>query len=266
MIKALNMFRLLVCICAISCPMRAVAVEANTIWVMWERTNGQALACQQDDCGSQSTFQSHFLMNLPTDQAQILFEDWAPLAALKGSANVTHDRLPICGFSEADPTEITSVKEADRGMVDRLETLRGLTGIYADFRGARGPAWYRGEFGETADQMMRVAMQQAGVPLLTKEELANTPGRPQLSLRFSAEVPGCRPWSISLSLKQTVVLTRDLTMMFDTTTWSASERQSEEDVDFGPENAIQSVLTTFAQSFLKANANADLVEATSNAQ
>ncbi|MEM8980940.1 MAG: hypothetical protein AAGD04_15755 [Pseudomonadota bacterium] len=229
----------------------AAAIEQNTIWVMWERVLGTPALCDGEDCAPQSEFRSHFLEGLPQAEARALFDDWTPLARLTGAADIAHSTMPAC-TAEEEP-EIFTLAESERALVEKIETLRGLEGIFADFRGARGPSWMRENFGETVDLFMRKALAKAGIPLLTREQMEETPGRPQLTVRFSPEVQGCRPWSVSLSVKQTMVLTRDTRMMLEGTTWSASQRQSEEDVDFGPLDAAETAILAFVEAYRQAN-------------
>jgi len=240
-------------------PQMVSGVEQNTIWVMWERVNSPTLDCQGNACEARSEFRSHFVSDLPSSEAQALFNNWEPLARISGAANLTHERLPVC-FEEPDPM-LTQIDESGLEIAEKIDTLRGLEGIFADFRGARGPSWMRENFGEISDAFMRSALLNAGIPVLTREQLDVTPGRPQLTIRFSPEVQGCRPWSVSLSVKQTMVLTRDTSLMIEGTTWAASQRQSEEDVDFGPEEAMQTALLAFIEAFQQANAKPSEVAA-----
>ena len=137
--------------------------------------------------------------------------------------------------------------------VERIDTLRGLNGVYADLRGTRGPAAFKGRFGADAQTFLEKVFARYGIPLLTKEEASALPGNPTLVLRFSVEVNGCRPWSVTLSLNQRVLLARDLTKMFETTTWSARAGQLETDVNFVEDHAMEQVILAFAQAYHAAN-------------
>ena len=230
---------------------QAQQTEQNNLWVMWERAaTGEEKA----------EFRSHLMLNVPPAQARSFFENLAPSAKTYGAANVTHETSPICLADQAhdEQPEMTMVDTLGMEVVDKVTTLRGLNGVFVDFRAVRGPRTFTRDFGAEVHAYTVKALQAAGIPLLTKEEAEVEPGRPTLTLRYSVEVVGCKPWSLSLGLKQTSVLTRDVSMMLEGTTWSSSARQSEEDVDFGALQALQKIITAFTTDYAKANSVTDL--------
>ncbi|PYE85991.1 hypothetical protein [Pseudoroseicyclus aestuarii] len=237
-------------------PAAPQAQEVNNLWLMWERSGLSSPSCADPAtgaCDGDSQFRSHFLMQVPGDEALDLFRFLSPRAQRYGTADLVHSALPICmdRLNEAPD-------EGDPEMATAIETLEGLGGVHADFRGVRGPAGYPSDFGGDAQRAVERILSEAGVPLVSEEELAAIPGRPELSLRFSPEVVGCRLWSVSLSLRQTVVLDRDRSKALTTTTWSSSAGQSEDDVDFGAGDAMRQVIEAFAQAWAEAQA-ADLL-------
>ncbi len=217
--------------------------EHNNLWVMWERVvNGQP----------KSQFRSHLLLDVPPAEAQTFFNNLAPSAQTYGAANVSHETSPLC-LSQPPPKELTSIDTTPLTLADKVATLGGLNGVFVDFRAVRGPRTFTGNFGETVHSYVISQLQQAGIPLLTKEEVETTPGKPTLTLRYSVEVVGCKPWSVSLGLTQLVVLTRDTSIMLNTTTWSGSARQSESDIEYGAMEALRDVVAAFTEDYAKAN-------------
>lgn len=221
--------------------------EENNIWIMWEHLP-QGRSCAGDDCKPLAEYRSHFLMNVPPTEAGSFFNGLRPTARTYGSADLTHDRLPLCYDDPAPPDHLKL------DYAERLDTLRGITAIYADLRGVRGPANFKGQFGEEAQEILTKAFKDLKIEFLTKEAHPKTPGRPKLSLRYSPEVHGCKPWSVSLALSQDVHIARDFTQILSTSTWSASQRQSEADADFTAKDALRGVIEKFVSDWKAANA------------
>lgn len=230
---------------------QAQTAEQNNLWVMWERAVTGAETAE---------FRSHLMLNVPPAQARSFFENLTPSAKTYGAANVTHEVSPIClaDQQQEEEPEMTMVDTTGMEMANKTDTLRGLNGVFVDFRAVRGPRTFTRDFGAEVHAYTVKAFKEAGIPMLTKEEVALEPGRPTLTLRYSVEVAGCKPWSLSLGLKQTSVLTRDLSIMLEGTTWSSSAQQSQEDVDFGALEALETVIAAFTTDYAKANSVTDL--------
>lgn len=226
----------------------AAQADTNNLWVMWENIPGEKPA--------QSHYRSHLMFNVPQTTAEDFFYALIPSARRYGNANVAHEKSPLCMALDPPEPATTSplqVDEASLEIADKVATLRGLNGVFVDLRGVRGPPGYRANFGEDAHAYVLRAFADAGIPVLTREEMENAPGRPALKLRYSAEVVGCRPWAIYLSLTQTVVLTRDTTIMLEVPTWNTAKRQSEEDVAYGAYDALEDAVGLFITDYLTAN-------------
>lgn len=221
--------------------------QADNLWIMWERLPPAA--------GQQAAYRSHLMFGVPRGEVEAFFDNLAPSARRYGSADLRHATAPFCMAEDPPPPPLlpASLPDAGRTPVERIETLRGLDGVFADLRGVRGPAGYRSNFGQDVQDTVARALEQAGIPLLSREAAETAPGRPTLALRFSPEVAGCRPWSVSLSLTQNVVLTRDTATMIAAVTWSGSARQSEQDVDYAPLDAVQDAVASFVKDYRKVN-------------
>ncbi len=220
------------------------ADEKNNIWIMWERVIDERGDCSGAGCADIRDFQSHFLMNLPARDATSLFSSLAPMARRYGSANVRHDALPLCPAAVGgdEPLELS----------DKVDTLRGLDGIFVDLRGVRGPAGYQGQFGADAQAYLTDSFAMAGIAMKTRAEYENSQTVAALSLRYSPDVAGCRPWSVILSLKQNATLLRDPAIMIEAVTWSASARQDENNIEYNAGQAAQDAIRLFVADYLKA--------------
>ena len=229
----------------------AAAQPTHNLWVMWESSGLRDEACEATgrlDCRSTEEFRSHFLFRLPLQDAATFFNQMRPHAMAYGSADIRHSRLPIC-MDDID-------REVGDGLADMatpIETLEGLDGVNGDFRAVKGPSSFSGVFGEAANDVLRRTLEKAGIPLLARAIMETTPGQPELVLRFSPEVVDCRPWSVSLSLFQTLVLDRDRGKSIRAGTWSASSAANPENTLFTPVDAVQVVMDAFVKAWAEAN-------------
>lgn len=227
----------------------ATNVERNDFWVVWERNLPAFSECTGNDC-TNSYYFGHFIDGMNSDQAQQFFSGLGRFATTPGNANIRLPRSPLCLAGE---TKETFPDPAQMETSTALDTLRGLSGVHVDFRGVRGPQAFRGSFGERAQNFMLLVFAQHNIPVLTREEAAATPGNATLKMRYSAEVHGCRPWSVSLSLSQRLLLARAPQIMVESTTWSSYGRQDEANADFQAENALEQVIIAFAHAWSEAN-------------
>lgn len=223
-----------------------VVAQSNNLWVMWETVPSEA--------GLPSDYRSHLMFNVPQAEAEDFFYSLIPSARRYGTANIEHQSSPFCKPKAEKPLpQMSFIDDRDREPLEKKETLRGLDGVFADLRGVRGPPGYQSNFGEDAQALLQKAFAEAGIPILSREQMEEAPGRPTLTMRYSPEVSGCRPWSVSLSLKQNVVLTRDTSVMVNAVTWNSSARQSEEDVGYGAYDAVEDAIKVFVADYLSVN-------------
>lgn len=104
---------------------------------------------------------------------------------------------------------------------------------------------------------LRKRLKALGVNFLTKEEWENTPGKPTLSIRYTArlESAGCIvPFSVSMTLKEEVVLVRDPSQKINATIWSYSRRQNLANTNYGPDNSLREIVAKFEKDWREAHA------------
>lgn len=96
----------------------------------------------------------------------------------------------------------------------------------------------------------------AGVPLLSQDEMDNTPGRPQLSVRFSprTESAGCIiPFSVSMAVSEETVMVRNPTLKTSGSAWSGLVKENLANRNYSPMSALQELVTAFVTDWKSAN-------------
>lgn len=242
-------------------PSWANNLESNNFWVVWERSLNASTLCDADHC-TNHVYISHFIEGMETPLAQRFFGRLQDLTNTPTHANIRTPQSPLC-FQTGTVETRADINPAMLELANKVDTLRGLNGVFVDLRGVRGPQRFDGQFGPRAQKFVETIFAEHDIPILTREEAEAHPGNPTLSLRYSPEVIGCRPWSVSLSLKQRLLLARKTELMIEGTTWSGSAMQSEADADFREDAAMEQVIIAFAEAYVEANSPA-LSEAPSN--
>lgn len=131
------------------------------------------------------------------------------------------------------------------------ELLAGHPGVYFDSTRIDGI-----EVSAAFSGALRERLGAAGVKFLTEEEWQDTPGRPTLSLSYSVrkESAGCIiPFSISLQIKEEVLLVRDVSLKTNAPIWSGLVRQNLTNTHYMPENALDEIIVKFLKDWGKAN-------------
>ncbi|MEM1374978.1 MAG: hypothetical protein AAGF78_11425 [Pseudomonadota bacterium] len=226
----------------------AQASETNDFWVVWERHLSAMPGCDGEDC-SHSLYFGHYIDGLDGPEAQRFFNGLAPFASAPENTAIRMGRSPIC-LEPPKPglPDVTTLEIAEKS-----ELLRDLPGVHVDLRGVRGPQSFRGSFGEQAQAFLEASFAAHDIPILTKEQAAATRANPVLKMRYSPEVHGCRPWSVSLSLSQRMLLAHNVTLLLEGGTWSGSARQDEANADFDEAQAMEKVILDFVAAWRAVN-------------
>lgn len=136
----------------------------------------------------------------------------------------------------------------------KLEVLRGLPGVYFDLSKLKAPEGFAGPFGKNLQRTFEARFRQAGIRVLTKEEVETVPGKPTMNVYFSHTNPKTGCWySVFASVSQTALLTRNPLIKFRAGTWSASsgvKTVGEEGTEY---DAILWVADRFVRDYLTAN-------------
>ena len=132
------------------------------------------------------------------------------------------------------------------------DVLRGLPGVYFDASRVTGDG--------ASDRFVREFSAQliaAGIPVLTEEDALLLPGAAKLSVSLSQsrENAGCVfPFRASLTLKEEVVLVREPTIKFETTSWTYGIGQNFTAVNYLGYDALTDAAQRFIDDYRAANA------------
>jgi len=230
--------------------------DRSNLWIMWEHVQDDPVCAGNQNCPENRDLRSHVMMSIDSGWASDFFTSMHDTALQFGEASLEHDRSLICtGPQEHVPeqTGMTPEMVLDLPLAKMVDTLRGLDGVHADLRGLRGPPGYLGDFGTDMHNIMEQVMQEADIPILSRENLGQTLGQPRFVARYSPEISGCKPWAIYLSIKQHVLLSRNQEIKYDVVTWSTSSRQDENNFEFTPLDALEAALLKFVADYQDVN-------------
>lgn len=237
---------ILLCLIAASVPLPAWSND-DRLWVVWERALTRSFCADPEAC-PEADYYMHVIEGIAPLAAQGFYRDLAPAAEAQGRPNLHLRESPFCA-----PKPDAPLLPPERIIADKIETLRGIEAIYVDARGIRGPAEFEGGFGQIAQDFINATFARHGIRVLDRDEQMTTPGAPFLQLRYTREVFGCKPWSISLSLRQDVVLARDQDVMIEATTWSTWVQANETEPDFDVRQGMEQAVLNFSQAWAEAN-------------
>lgn len=229
--------------------------ETNRIWFTWENQSIHPELCKQKNlCRPVSTYITRLGEQTDLRKAKEMTGAMDQLAKLRGLPVVHPDAPKTCQNVEAakvlgfDP-ELWPISE-------KLDTLIGLPGVYFSLGSLAAPAGYEGEFGKQVHAEVTRKFQNAGIPVLTEEELETTPGQPHLNIYFSNTNPDTGCWfSVFASLTQTALLTRNHTVKFKAGTWGFGGGYSAEHPNRGEYASIMMVVDQFIADIQTANPN-----------
>ncbi|PIB22828.1 hypothetical protein BFP76_09865 [Amylibacter kogurei] len=241
--------------------------ETNRFWLMWEQSRIDLAACLHDGlCDPKRSFVTRLIEEPDSARAQSVFYELDRVSLARRQPPIHPETPIVCPANfyrieqPASPSLQVNTDTPDYEKMeisDKLAPLKNLPGVYFKLDGVRGPTDDGGKFGKQLHGYVTDAMNKAGIPILTKEELENTPGKPQFSASFSGTQSNGCTWRVSAMLKQTVLLSRDLSVKLASTTWAsfggfdaAQPKQDEFD-------ALTMLIDKFITDYKKANEIAD---------
>lgn len=184
------------------------------------------------------------ILSLSSDESSVLQRILNAGAIVRGvPRNVTS------GLCKADRTEeLQAIPKAER-----LSPLINHPGVYFD-----STKIDEDETTANFSKGVRAVLERIGLKLLTKEEMEMTPGRPTLTVNFSPrrESEGCIiPYSVSMAIKEEVVMVRDTTIKLSGNAWAGSVRENLANRNFTPTSALNEVLQKLEKDFTAANSS-----------
>ncbi|WP_370231363.1 hypothetical protein [Cognatishimia sp.] len=192
-------------------------------------------------CLPKSELESRHLLKLTKKNQNSFFGFLKSVASISGIPNIA-----VAGLHPPDPQTLHQLDIAPK-----LRPLRDHPGVYFESSKLDG-----GDVTAEFSDMIRQRLSALGLRFLTKEEWENTPGKPTLSVRFSArlESAGCIvPFSLSMTLKEEVVLVRDPSQKISATVWNYSRRQNLANTNYGPTNSLFEIVEKFEADWRAAN-------------
>ena len=139
-------------------------------------------------------------------------------------------------------------------MSDKLLALVGLEGVHIDVSGMKNPFNYGGTFGDDVQTAISKRFNEAGLKLLTEEEMELTPGKPEMNVYFSHSNPetGCQ-FKFFAGLSQTMLLTRNHTVKLKAGSWGMVGGWVEDDSSIDEFRSIMIVIDAFLSDWREAN-------------
>ncbi len=208
-------------------------------WMIWEqRAVNPQLCSAKNLCKPQKKFITRLIEEPTNEKAQQMLGAIDQLAKLRGTP-VEHPESPrMCQQTEAG--KILGFNPEAWELSDKLAALRNLPGVYFSVQNLKGPSHYSSSFGADLQKTMFKRFKEAGLHILTEEQMEQTPGKPQLNIYFSNAnaKTGCT-YSLFASLTQTMLLTRNHTTKLKVGTWGASGGPS---ADFPAGNEYDAVI------------------------
>lgn len=235
-------------------PIHVYAEPAkNRIWFTWEHQSVNSNLCQDKDlCHPVSRYLTRLVEITDTPKAEQMTGAVDRLASVRNQP-VDHPDAPTwCAMTDA--AKILGFDAEHWPMAEKLAGLKGLQGVYFELGKLKGPAGYDGPFGTQVHQSVVQKFKDAGIPVLTKDEMEQTPGKPHLNIYFSNTNPDTGCWfSVFASLSQTMLLTRNHTIKVKAGSWGFSGGYSADHPTRAEFDAIMLVADRFIEDFKKAN-------------
>lgn len=247
--------------CLAALPNSAVSqAQQSRLWLLWEQNHIDPSACLANGvCGLRRDYVSRLLEQSDHDRAAAVVGQ-VEKSSLSRNIPLDHPEAPQCGLTPGfanssiiapEPEDELDVEALP--LAAKIDTLRGLTGVYFDLMKAKGPDKEDDSFGRNLHKIVAEKLTAAGIKVLTKEELEKTPGKPIFKASFSpTRAEGCW-WRVSAGLTQTLLLSRDQMIKIRGSTWGASGGYSAKDNDQTEWSALMGVVDRFVADWIKAN-------------
>lgn len=235
----IRIWKLSVILAAFLCSLPSMGGASD--WIMVETRKVPKTCAHPLICIPQSNLVSRHLLNVSKQSRDRLYDYLKSAASISGIPNSA-----IEGLYPPNPQVLHKLEIAPK-----LLPLVDHPGVYFDSTKLDAT-----EGSEHFSAELRKRLKALGVTLLTKEDWENTPGRPTLSLRYTArlESAGCIvPFSVSMTLKEDVVLVRDPNQKITATVWSYSRRQNLANTNYSPTNSLLEVLEKFESDWREAH-------------
>ena len=227
----------------------------NRIWFTWEQRAKDGLLCAEKGyCDPVSRFITRLAEETDRASAEQITGSMDRIAESQGRT-ADHPEAPNW-CQQTDAQTILGFEAESWPLSDKIKALEGLQGVYFDFNRLKVPDGFVGDFGPLVHAEAEQKFKIAGIPVLTEDEVENTPGKPMLAIYFSLTNPDTGCWfSVFASLTQTMLLTRNHTTKLRAGTWGFSGGYNADFPNRSEYEAIMLVLDKFIDDFKRANPN-----------
>ncbi|MXU66478.1 hypothetical protein [Oceanomicrobium pacificus] len=231
----------------------APGTKENRLWLLWEQIEHRENSCPPSaPCDRTHAYLARKIAPPSQEELDRFIGMLDRQALARGEAAEDPEAPRIC--TEGDAELLMGFDPEAIGIADRRALLTDLQGVHVAAGSLKAPAGYDGDFGGTIQAAIAARFATAGLPLLTEEEMRQTPGQPKLNIYFSntdAET-GCT-YSVFVSLAQTVLLTRAPRIKLAAGTWGMGGRR-DPTVEGDDEAAtILRVIDSFLEDYRLAN-------------
>ncbi len=234
-------------------PLRAQ--QQDRFWILWEKQFYAGENCPGNPrCVVRRNYTSRQFQ--PPDMTNIyrLFGMLDGNALAQGRLAEHPDAPRICQHNDA---EILLGFDPERlPKSEKIEVLRDLAGVHFDLKSLGPPPNHGRNFGRDLHAAFVERFRAAEIPILSKEQVATTPGQPTLSVFFSHSGGDGRcdyVYTVFASLSQTVLLTRDLRIKVSAGTWAFSAASTADGYQGTERDLILMVADRFIQDFQTVN-------------
>jgi hypothetical protein len=222
---------------ALTLPRMALAED----WLLVETRKVPDTCAHPLICLPKSVVASRHLMKLTRKNQTSFFDFLKSVASISGIPNSA-----MAGVHKPDPAVLHTLE-----LAPKLRPLVDHPGVYFD-----STKLDQTETTQEFSALLRQRLEALGLKFLTKAEWEATPGRPTLSVRYTARLDsaGCIvPFSLSMTIKEDVVLVRDPSQKISATIWHYSRRQNLANTNYGPTNSLWEIVEKFEADWRKAN-------------
>lgn len=227
----------------VACTLATPAVPQERFWLFWEQAAGQ-MAARRFPAGDAITLRTVF--DTLTAQAQ-----------QEGRPADDPEAPQLCSRpATASVAAVPSAALEQLPISAKPDALRGLTTVGMDLSRIKMPPEVDEQFPGGLDRAIGTRLQSAGILVVPRDLAAQLPGQPQLTISFSATDPNglCMyTFTVSASLTQTAVLTRDTSVKITASVWSFSKKGSEANTEG---DALLEAAAAFITAWQEANATA----------
>lgn len=227
----------------------------DRFWILWERIEQSGTDCPNGPACLKMRNYTSRLFEPGDSSAMYRLFGMMDGTALANGRLAEHPEAPrICQHNAAEVVLGFDPEALPKS--EKIEVLRGLTGFGLDVRKLKAPPGFSDAFGADLQKAMEQRFQSAGLKVLPKAQIANTPGQPELNIYFSFIDPDGRcdySYSVFASLTQTVLLTRDLRIKVSAGVWSYSTNSDDTKRGGSEQDAILSVAEALIRDHRRVN-------------